>query len=63
LRHTESENAAARAGGAGADANEHACDAGFHQFEGDLVGNRVADDHGNLQALDELLEFKRLVLR
>ncbi len=47
--------------GAAAEADEHARGAGAHEVQRGLVGGAAADDHGDVELVDELLEVERLV--
>ena len=59
LRHADAEHAARRAGGAGADADEHAGGAGAHEVQRRVVARAAADDDGQRHLADELLEVQR----
>ena len=58
--HADAEHAAGGAGVAGADADEHADGAGAHEVQRGLVGGAAADDDGDVELADELLEVERL---
>src|SRR5205085_8076596 len=47
LRHAKSKNSARSARCAGSDANQNTGRTAFHDFESDIIANRVADDHRN----------------
>ena len=60
LRDADPEHAAGGAGGAGADADEHADRAGPHQVQAGRVGGAAADDARHRHLGDELLQVQRL---
>ena len=60
LRDADPEHAARGAGGARADADEHADRAGAHEVEAGRVGGAAADHDGDRDLADELLEVERL---
>ena len=60
LRDPDAENAAGGAGGARTDADENAGRTGPHQVQAGVVGGTAADDRGNLEGRDELLQVERL---
>jgi hypothetical protein len=48
---------------AAAEADEHAGRAGAHEVQCRLIGRTAADDHGDVELVDELFEVERLGLR
>ena len=60
LRDADAEHAAGGAGVAGADADEDAGGAGAHEVQRGLVAGAAADDDGDVELADELLEVERL---
>ena len=63
LGHADADHLAGGAGGARADADEHADRAGAHEVEGRRVRRAPADDDRDGQLGDEALEVERLVAR
>ena len=63
LRHADPEHAARRARVARSDPDQHADRAGPHQVQGGRVRRAPADDHGDVERRDELLQVERLELR
>src|SRR5581483_496751 len=62
LRDADAEHFAAGAGGAGADADEHAGDAGLHQLLGGGERDGIADDDRHVaHVLDQLVEDEALL--
>ena len=59
LRHADAEHAAGGAGGAGADAHEHADRAGAHEVQAGGVGGAAADHDRHRHLADELLQVER----
>ena len=62
LRNTDAEHAATRARMARADADEHADRTGAHEVQRGGVRRATADDHGQVELADELLQVERLAL-
>ena len=59
-RRVDAEGRAGGGRGSAAEADEHARRAGAHEVQGGRVGRRAADDDGNVELVDELLEVQRL---
>ena len=63
LRHAETEDAARGAGRAGPDADENRGRTAFHDLEGDVVADGVADDDRDAHVAAEFFEIERFIFR
>src|SRR5918996_1764972 len=63
LRNAYAEHASGRARGPGADADEHSCGAGAHEVQRGVLRRAAADDDGNWQLRDELLQIEHGAVR
>ena len=61
LRNAQAEHAAAGAGGPRPDPNQDAGHAAAHQLQGDVVGDRVADENGDFHLAAEFSQLEGFV--